>query len=564
MKRKICGVLAGIMLTSTMVTGCSSADLKLEAESENEDAADEAASKEEDKVKDSEEDDKTTEKSKSSEEKKEESKDSSDDSDDEKNTSSEPSDTEEIKIAYRYVEEEDDGNTYIYPMFYTCEDGYDKLQGALNDIYDSYKDRAEKFFEDSDRDDAYCDMHAYINREDSQVVSITVEYIQGAGDYDDDESYYYWDSDNYNIDVNTGDIIETADVFQNGDELYDAVVESIENVYTDSLPDNLYDWVEDAFTNDQVYMKMYNDHVRVYLENLVIYGDKEPNHGYAFADVYFSDEEAFKDNFATLQDTSNFVERYARSEDDITIELGPVDEKSGTYPFSLSIEDSEEYYKKVTVNYNDQSVSKDICCYLYTIDCVEYHGDYYVYIGVNSEACYGSLYVIKLDPDNLEISEAFQDGPFTSFAEIEERMVCANEFNLFGMRYSDRFGCSLAKREYHIGEDGMPEASSDYEYCFSIESCDENGIGVYKATAESATITSKVDIEAEVYENVDSDQCEKKTIESGSTFKYFRYDGDYIEFELEGGEIARFELIDEKLDGIYSTDDFEDVPCFDL
>ncbi len=487
-------------------------------------------------------------------EKKEKKKKDSSDKDDKDRTKKEKTSGVNVPMVCHHYDYAYDPGTYkttAYVRFDTLtlgdlKDTYPKMEKVLNNSLPTEKSMKEELqnLEDSAKEESesmgydmvfYDVQHSYIRRSDDKIFS----YISSSSTFSGGAHGYYGFG-GYNYNINTGEEIEFDDVVKDDALLKKELVKRLEREYPDI---DFFDSGDDIFAN-------YDGTEQGYEFNFVL----EP-YGVTFIfNPYEIAAYAYGVQFITIgydEVPGLFDDSFSESKGSYCQAFEPylpflvTDKDGNTTKVNVSEEldymddtYTDSYLKKITFEIDGEQYSDDECAAIYS-----YGREYYL---VHMEDGSNFVYCVSLhDNDWHEISvyEIEDNGEVSFIDDMEGEFYKTSDWDneddkwIYSPAIIDPAHfevinrCNVLStystvREYHIGEDGMPNEEQDYYTSISemvITSAMDLELTYLGTTEETGLDAPEVD-----------GTGEKRTVPEGTDFLLWRTDGStYVDAIVE-------------------------------
>lgn len=447
-------------------------------------------------------------------------------------------------------------------------EGYEKLQQSMddqnmklwNESGKAYDDSiAEmKEFPDDDRNITYeYDNTVSLARADSSVFSYMrtdYSYLGGAHPNTQHNGYAY--------DASSGRQLCLDDVTDDKDKIYDEVMKQLKasedsSAYFEGWQDTVKQWFDNSNLNwyfDQTGLEVV---INAYDIGPYAMGSKTISISY---DSGLIKKEYCIDSADAAQEVT-FCSDFTYTDADgnkknAYFSTGDTSEDEGNQNAVLCIAKSEDDSNPVKVDLSGYTINK---VYLMTAP----DNRKYLYVDSTSDNDFHTLDVIDMNSDKYEIIGNCDDG-----AIYDHDILDCDSFFLGTKLYI--LGTYDAYRTYHVGNDGMPEASEE-EY--TIENYDEDWADQYtdeetagsipelKDLPYSSALKTKCDINVMMHSD-ESDAKSKESIPSGTVCIPYKTDGKtYMTFKSVDGKMFD---VDVEADGYeYSIDGKDQYDVFD-
>lgn len=322
----------------------------------------------------------------------------------------------------------------------------------------------------------------------------------------------------YNFDVATGAEISLEDVITDMNSLpgilATEVLEKYPDIYywTENLEEIFWEYINPTnvdYTQEFTWTLGY-DGVTFYFSNYEIasYAD-----GVQHVTVAYSEYPQIFDNYYFLGVDDNYVVQEDRTWGGMDTDLngdGITDYISVTRNYNMDTDYSESY--DVTVNGN--TFTQDTYCYDLDTYLVKSDGNSYLYVQRTVENDYQSVCVFQITESSVEYMGEFSGG-MGSFT---------NSLNFEVTRRMDLLSTYTAMADCYVDVYGLPVESGDvYEVDHDI------------------SITSTVEITAELLDEEGNLTEVSNTFPAGTVFKFERTDGEtYVDMQASDGKRCRF------------------------
>lgn len=454
-----------------------------------------------------------------------------------------------VTTNYRSIsdEDQDTGETMLYcsaPDMHITNEGYEALAGAVDDYWDNVWSNVTDSYNEM-RSDAR-EYHESEYHYEYYELSHTGELVRGDDtvfSFFDNEYCYFGGahpnsySHGVNFDARSGRLLTLRDVTADYDKLYSGVLKQLADMNSEYGGSMLFDGYEST-----VEEMFYGDDALEWLlkpNGVLIYFNQ-----YAIAPYAAGIQNVF---FPFSQYPGLFKEEYIHTGGMICplpwdgLQMD-VNGDGAEDDVCLSWEDDPEAYtSKITISVNGSETS-----------CTEY-GSYYRAWVLQDADGNGWCYVELTQDNDWTLIDVFDlTGRLPSFAgemsgmSMSEPVTSPENFAM--TVHIDLLGTYFSTRDYHLGEDGMPEGNVGY---FTLSGCGPDGY-----------MTSVRELPAVLYETMDGPEGEKTTLPAGTRFYPRRTDGEsWVMMELEDGSFCRIDL--EKEDYLHTIDGVSEYDCFE-
>lgn len=450
-----------------------------------------------------------------------------------------------------YWEWDDDGN-FCYLSGYSEtitveEDGYEKLEEALDDINQMNSEKITSYYkgwlEDAktyaQQTGCQYEMERTneIHRADERIVSfLTHEYTYLGGAHPNAVR------ESHNINPLTGEDILLKDIASDYDGLYQEVQNRLDEInqtgdFANGYNEGYGDIVKELFYEGDGKNLTWT----INLQELIIYFDSYVLGSYARGETTLT---------IPLTECGQFLKpEYQDLDGGFAIQIRLCEPRNIDMDNDGTLENiqfntvgnDEEFYTDVTISCEDESLTYRIMGVFkdaYVVKTKE--GNAYFYLEGQEFNDYRTLYVFGFDQEKPYFIDSVESSIYGHFLQDPER------FLLF--EYVQALGTYEGYKEYSVGADGIP-VSQDKAFVL----CD-------RLTLQDLTSTR----ELTVYGSIDGvQQKESKVLPVGTVFRCVATDENtYMEMALEDGThcILPFERVDWQI----LIDGVEDIECFDF
>ncbi|MCQ2532893.1 MAG: hypothetical protein MJ093_09370 [Saccharofermentans sp.] len=363
----------------------------------------------------------------------------------------------------------------------------------------------------SNQDNFYASIDNSVSpfRSDDQVVSyITSTNINyHSEDYSNERTF----ATAYNYLSSTGEIITTDDIILDKDEfiatIYSQLNREIGFNYKYPLVDNSHEILTNLFINGDMAIALLLDGVHVVFPMNEL-ADLNYVNLYSMKIPYYGNEDIFNSEYFTNLPENYVIEFLDNGylEWDVTgdgymdsIELlsngGPYDNTA----YSVILNGTETTIEEYGLGLSGK--------------LIRYNGEYYIYMGINQEDDWHTIYVFKIDGDT-----AINTG------SVEWRIRDIVDPNCFTMtRHTDALSTMGSNMDYCIGNDGIPEPLRDFYY-----------LDGYMYVTTACSLDGQI-IDGATYSTTD----QVITIDAGTDLMFYASDLDsYVDFIVLNGSNA--------------------------
>lgn len=481
-----------------------------------------------------------------------------------------------VEISAKYEGEWDDKGAIITAdsaTIHILDDGYEELKTAINnyndrnwqEVYTLYLEHREYAKEETFPDDRklYISRTIDVTRADEKVLSfVNAEnsFMGGA------HGSYYENAEVF--DVESGKALELTDVVTDYDEVYEIVVDYLEENYEkDMFFDGYEEWLEEMFYEPSgamaspVEWNLDMDGMTIRFNPYVI--GPWVSGLFEVEIPYEGNEELFVEEYLPAL-AGGKIQKIAPDErieidtdrdgdaEVVSFTVGEVDESYHT-PLEFT------WHEELEMDGDSHTAKKKYYgsfaeAYLVEVPDELNEGEsfWYLYVEYLMENDFRKLHVINLNQNEMSRHKIFDDLGDTEAAVYGHVIADSGQFALYSRIYT--LGTYTGYKMYYVGADGMPR-TEDEKYNLVAFGADWKTV-----------LTAKRDLTVLIHDD-GSEEMKEEKLPKGTVLWPRKTDGENImEFELEDGR--RCDLLIEKgegdyqfyIDGVGEYDCFENLP----